>query len=449
MAKLIDRWRRTESESRATLDQLLADWNMATWMYGGNAYTLPVNTTYGSTPTEPIGSTFGSYVTAAYKSNGIVWACILARLLVFSEARFQFQQRRQGRPGQLFGNADLAILEQPWPGGTTGELLARMEQDVSLAGNFFGIREPMAFRNAERIVRLNPQHVQIVLTSQDHDAEIAGYAYVEPGQSEPSEIYPVDEVCHWSPIPDPLALYRGMSWLTPVARNVMAHNAATTHKIKFFEHGATPNMVVSLPKELGRDEAERFVDMFRDRNEGVQNAYKTLFLGGGADATVVGSNMQQLDFRSTAGADETIIAAAAGVPATIVGISEGLAGSSLNAGNFAQAQRRFVDGTMRPLWRSAAAALSSLVTVPTGAELTYDARDIAFLRQDAKDEAEIRVREATAIRQLVDAGFDPNAVIDAVTTGDLAQLVGTHSGLFSVQLQPAGTDPGATPPAAA
>ena len=37
------------------------------------------------------------------------------------------------------------------------------------------------------------------------------------------------------------------------------------------------------------------------------------------------------------------------------------------------------------------------------------------------------------MRQLVDGGFDPTSVVDAVTTGDMTLL--THSGKLSVQLQ--------------
>jgi hypothetical protein len=52
------------------------------------------------------------------------------------------------------------------------------------------------------------------------------------------------------------------------------------------------------------------------------------------------------------------------------------------------------------------------------------------------DQAEILKSDASTVRQLVDAGFDPDAVIDAVKAGDLSRLLGAHSGLYSVQLQP-------------
>jgi hypothetical protein len=167
-------------------------------------------------------------------------------------------------------------------------------------------------------------------------------------------------------------------------------------------------------------------------------------LGAGFDVKTVGLDFRQLDLKALQGAGESRIAAAAGVPTTIVGFSEGQQGSSLNAGNYGAARRRFADGTMRPMWRAACTALSNLVTVPSGARLWYDASDVSFLQEDEQDEATIRSTKAQTIRTLVDAGYDPDAAADFAQTGDEAMLMGKHSGLYSVQLQ----EPGApTPPA--
>jgi hypothetical protein len=56
-----------------------------------------------------------------------------------------------------------------------------------------------------------------------------------------------------------------------------------------------------------------------------------------------------------------------------------------------------------------------------------------------KDAADIQAVNAGSIRQLLDAGFEADSVISAITSGDLSQL--KHTGLFSVQLQPAGAKP--------
>jgi hypothetical protein len=103
---------------------------------------------------------------------------------------------------------------------------------------------------------------------------------------------------------------------------------------------------------------------------------------------------------------------------------------------------------MRPLWRNAAASLAVLLKPPPGGgqvRLTYDDRDIAFLREDQRDVAEIQAKEAQTMRTLTDAGWTPESVKAAIQNdGDWSLLV--HSGLFSVQLQPPGTT--STPPAA-
>src|SRR5262249_6629919 len=130
----------------------------------------------------------------------------------------------------------------------------------------------------------------------------------------------------------------------------------------------------------------------------------------------------------------TRIAAAARVHPVILGFAEGLQGSALNAGNYQSARRMFADGTLRPLWRNAAGSLAPLINVPGGAELSYDDRDIAFLKEDLKDTAQVQSAQAAAMRQLIDAGYEPDSVRDAVDADDWSRLV--HTGLYSVQLQP-------------
>jgi phage portal protein BeeE len=374
-----------------------------------------------------------------FKRNGPIAALMFVRQMVFSEARFQFRQMRNGRPGDLFGNQDLALLEEPWTNGTTGDLLSRMIQDADLAGNAF-----LTVVNGQ-IKRLRPDWVTIVTGSQQDpdlygdalDGEILGYIYSPraPGSATGDVLFP-EQVAHYAPIPDPEFHYRGMSWLTPIIREIEGDSAATQHKLNFFKNGASPQIVATLDASVKPESFERFRAAFDEGHRGVMNAYKTVFLGGGADVKVVGADLRQLDFKATQGAGESRLAAAAGVPPVIVGFSEGLAGSSLNAGNYAASRRRFADATLRPLWRQAAGALATIINVPAGAQLWYDDRDISFLREDRKDAADIQSTKAVTIRQLVDAGYEPTSVVAAVEAEDMGLL--RHSGLYSVQLQAPG-----------
>lgn len=407
--------------------------------------------TSGVRDREDIEANFTSYVQHGYKANGIVFACILARLLVFSEARFIWQRLAHGRATDVFGDQALALLENPWPNGTTRELLARMEQDTSLAGNFYATI--VGEGEKRRIRRLRPDWVTIVTGSPDDDpfsleAEPVAYIYeprVGMNKSKPV-ILSAARVSHWSPIPDPEAQWRGMSWLTPVLTEISADSAATRHKRKFFENGAVPGFAITYDKEISKEAFDLFVEAFKESHTGVEQAYKTLHLGGGADVKPVGTNLQQLDFKVSQGSGETRVAAAAGVHPVIVGLSEGLQGSSLNAGNFGAARRRFTDGTVRPLWGSAAAAIEKLAQPkPTGpVRLWYDDRDIPFLREDATEAAAVRTQDATALETLIRAGYTPDSARDAVISGDFRKLA--HTGLVSVQLaEPGSTSPAPTP----
>lgn len=438
-------WDTIRSWFRPNVEERDNPLSMDDWakMFTFNGTTYPLmgaQSTY-SKKEEPDG-TFQSFAQGVYKKNGIVFACCLTRQMVFSEARIQWQQLKNGRPGDIFGSQDLEIFEHPWPNGTTGDLLARAIQDVDLAGNFFVVRE------GKRLRRLRPDWVDIVLTAPPATAvksDVAGYIYKPGGTEKPEEweIYPVDgtngKVAHWAPIPDPESQYKGMSWITPVVKEIVADGAATEHKNAFYNNAATPNIAISFKETVTEEQFKEFMKAVDQGHTGPRNAYKTLYLGGGADVTPLTVDFQALDFKKIQGAGETRIAAAARVHPVVVGLSEGMQGSSLNAGNFQSARDAFADGTMRPLWRSFVSAMEVLIKPPKSARLWYDTRDIAYLQRDAEQLAKIASEEATIMTKLVQDGYTPESITLAVTKGYDWTLL-KHTGLYSVQLQPPMSD---------
>jgi phage portal protein BeeE len=374
-----------------------------------------------------------------YKTNGIVLACAAVRQRIFSEVTFRFASMNNGRVGRMFGTPDLGILERPWPNGTTGELAARMIYDVDTAGNFYGVR------SGGRIYRRDPSKTSLILSgnpSEDEFVDVIGYVYQPKGKDGPTYTYGTEEMCHWSPQPDPDHPYKGMSWITPILREIRSDNSATDHKARFFANSATPNMVVKFPEGvMNQDQFDRFKAKMEQEYAGSRGAGKTMYLAPGADVMVVGKDFKEMDFAETQGRDETRIASAAGVPPVIVGLKESLAGSSLNQGNFAAARRSLADGTMRPLYRSAAAALETIVPAPQDkgpSKLWYDDTQVAFFREDRADAASIQATQAQTIKAYIDAGYEPASVIAAVEAEDRSLLV--HTGLYSVQLQKPGSN---------
>ncbi len=369
-------------------------------------------------------------------SNAALAAVVGVRTKVFAEITFKWQRYESGRLGALFGTPELAILERPWAGAQTPHLLASMELDVSVYGNSYWTL------SGGELVRLDPRHVSIATTEVIDEASgmvvghrLAGYAYHVNGSSDSAMFLP-NEVAHYRLDTDPENAFRGVSWLRSVMADAAADQAMTGYKDSLLNNSAVPGMVLRAEPGVSLEQFEAAREMLRTRHTGWDKVGRTLLLGAGFDVQVVGSTMQQLDMKAIQGAGETRIAAAAGVPASIVGFSEGLQGSALNAGNYGATRRRFADGTMRPLWRAACAALSTLVPTPPAARLWYDAGDVSFLQEDVKDEADIRSRKALTIESLIRAGFRPDAAAEFAQTGDEAMLIGQHTGLFSVQLQP-------------
>jgi phage portal protein BeeE len=435
-------------ERRFGIDQWISDYLIpsgGSFGYGGTQYPYGLNLTYPGKGIQEISATLPGYM-AALRTCPPAFAAQLVRALVLSQARFTFRNLPSSRtPRRTFGTTELGLLERPWRNATTGELLVRMEWHAGLAGNAY------VHRRGGRLRVLRPDWVGIAYGSQLEpddpahalDGEVIGYVYCNGGfnsGNDPETILP-DAMGHWSPLPDPEHAGIGMSWITPAVRELQADRAVTDHKLVYFTNGATPNLVVKgLPFTSGQEEAFRkLVAELEAQHTGVANAYKTLYLSQGADATVVGSNLADLDLKNVQGGSETRIAVLSRVPAPILGISEGLAGSSLNAGNLGVARRNFSDGWIYPTLQDVAASLAPLLKVPADAELWFDTADMPVLREDAKDAADIEFIKAQTIRQLIDGGFEADSVVAAVMGQNMALL--SHSGLVSVQLNPPGSQP--------
>jgi phage portal protein BeeE len=429
-------------ESRFGIDQWINDYLIPSQQYGWGQMGL--TQTYAKQRVQDISTTLPGYL-AALLSSPPAFAAQMVRALILSQARFTLRNPpwHSKTPRRTFGTSALGLLEKPWPNATTGELLSRMEWHAGLAGNAYVTRRP------DRLRVLRPDWVGVVYGSEMEpddaghalDGELLGYVYCNGGftanRNKTHTLLP-SEVAHWSPLPNPESPGVGMSWVTPAIRDIQGDKAATDHKLTFFTNGATPNLVVTGIPASSKTQFDEYVDMMEERHAGLRNAYKTLYLTLGADAKVVGSDLKQVDFKATQGAGETRLSVLSRVPAALLGISEGLAGSSLNAGNFGMARRIFSDTWIHPSLQDVAAALATLVNVPNDAELWFDTSDIPILREDAKDAAEIEQTKATTIRTLIDGGFDARSVIAAVQGQNMSLL--THTGLIPVQLQKPGAD---------
>lgn len=392
------------------------------WEGQASGLATVISTTWGLSESEKVDpGAYKSYASSGYAGNGIAFAVIGARMHLFAEAEPRILDLDTGR--LLPRDERLYALNNPWPSASAGDLLARMEQDVSLAGNSYIVRRP---DNGD-LARLRPDWVSLVVSIDGQQIPtLEGYIYSPNGEIGPDSVtFLPEEVAQHAPVPDPLSAYKGMSWLTPVVREINADIAMLTHKIKFLENAATPNLLLAYEGKLGTASLEKLRDRFEARYAGADNAWKTLVLDEGADVKVIGQSMEQMTFTAVQAAGENRIAAAAGVPGVVVGLKEGLTAATYS--NYEQAMRRFADGTMRPLWRVAATALEKFVPdLKPSERLVLDASMVAALREGESARAEtFRIKAVTA-GELIRSGFQPDTVAEAVDLTDLSVL--EHTG---------------------
>jgi phage portal protein BeeE len=249
-----------------------------------------------------------------------------------------------------------------------------------------------------------------------------------------ADFYPVGEVADYAPIPDPLAAFRGMSWLTPVLREIDADTQMTDYKRAYLTNAATPNLLIRYDRKIKQDSLDRLSAQLEARHGGVDNAFRTLILDEGADVTPIGHSFEQMAYAATQAAGENRIMVASRVPPIVAGVQAGLDAATYS--NYTMAMRAFADLWARPSWRLACAALTPLVQVPGGSKLWYDAANISALQEGEKERADTMAVLASAAMSLVAGGWKKDSIKAALAASDVTLL--QDSGMTSVQLQTPG-----------
>lgn len=412
-------------------------------------WALQPNWLYGSMAVRQIDQpeAFEDFVSFVHEQDNVVSAAVVARAFVMSQVRFAWRNtiREGDRYRQLFGNQDLALLERPDPGRLTRPvMLNAAETHASYAGAAYIVR------HGDHLELLDPGLVDVVLAGvEDRYTMLTkragvklGYVYWREGRymGANPEQYALEEVIHWTPEPNPLRWWTGTSWVSSLLQEVSLDKASTRYLREFFEKAATPNLIVKPHESLTAEQLDTYREVFAKEYAGVRNSFKTMWLGGGSDVTVVGSKLADLDLKSLQGGLETRIAVRSRVPAAILGVREGLSGSALNAGNYAATRRLWADSWFAPSVQSLCAAVEAAFPPPAGSEMWYDPDDVLLLQEDAQDAAQIMATHATALQALDSAGYGADAAVAAVRDGNLSALIGAHDGLQSVQRLP--TDSG-------
>jgi predicted ABC-type ATPase len=354
----------------------------------------------------------------ALRDNGVVFAVQSVRQALFAEARFIFQSMADDH---TFGDQSLSLLEHPWPGADSGELLARLCQAGSLGNGYFRKAIPAGSGNPV-LVELRQENVTIL--SQELEDDL-GRTWKQPvgyledmGPGREPQIYTTDEVGHFSPTPDPFARWRGMSWLTPILSDVRTDQQLTRYKTFHLENGAMPGLVVKYSTKLTTKTVDTLRRRLKARYGGADNAGNVLVLDEGADMSVAGSTLEQLQADAVTKAGERRVCGAGGPGMLVI--------CGFEQGDYTSSIRQLADLWARPWWRMACASLEHLV--PTSSNISdvrlwYNVGGIAALREGELARGQAFLVNVQGIASAVAAGYSRETSVAAAAANDVAVLV--------------------------
>jgi phage portal protein BeeE len=236
-----------------------------------------------------------------------------------------------------------------------------------------------------------------------------------------------------------------MSPLTPIIRDVQGDDGMARFKIRYLSNDATPNIVIKYAQKLAPGTVDRIRERVTARYAGPDNAGKTLILDQGADLTLAGNSLSQMDFAGVSAVGTERILAACNVPGVLVGL-EPLRGAGRG---YQESMQKLANLYARPQWRAACGVLSKIVNVPPGNRLWYDASDIAALQDGEMERGQAALVRAQALLALVQAGYTHESAVAYLDSADPSQLkaggIGTPSSGPQVQhLLPQPGQPGVT-----
>jgi HK97 family phage portal protein len=240
------------------------------------------------------------------------------------------------------------------------------------------------------------------------DKFIEGWVYRAPG-SRVAEPWRNDEVIQMKR-PNPLDPYRGLSPVAAAMVDVYGEQAAASYNTMFFRNSAEPGGIVRFPERLDDEAFDEFVDRWRAQHQGVNNAHRVAVLEG-AEWIERKYTMRDMQFEELRKLNRELIRQAFGFPKSMLGDTEDVNKAAAIAGEYV-----FVRWMVRPRLNRIQATLNSQL-LPLFGEAVAKQYEFRFTTPVPADkELEILELDSQADRAktLVDAGFDPAAVLEWV-----------------------------------
>lgn len=283
------------------------------------------------------------------------------------------------------------VFRQPNQYWNHGDLWSATVTTLLLNGNAIWVLDRRSWREApKRIVVLSHKRFQLVTDKKSNTVKSWIYRPPNRPSEPPIELAPYQIV--WCRLYNPYGgpLDWGLSPLEAAKLSVQMDWAAMLFNKSYFENSANPGGVLKVDRLLTPEEKKLIEEQFSAKYEGLQKAFRTIFLEGGVSYdpfTISHDDMLFIDQRKLTREE---ICAVFNVPSSLLGVMERVYKATADT-----IHRQFWEGTVLPLIRLIEATLDSQLWAPI--------EDDPLKVEPTSPRGAFDLTEVSALQELLDA----------------------------------------------
>lgn len=318
-----------------------------------------------------------------------------------------YRKSRTGRKEdreEVTSHLALDIWNKPNSFYTRQEFVESSQQYTDLTGESYWIVERSPLSDIPLgLWPVRPDRMVPVAHPTDY---LSGWIYVGPdGNKIPFDINEVIQLR----MPNPLDPYRGLGPVQALLTDLDSVKYSAEWNRNFFMNSAEPGGIIEVNRNLDDDEFNQLRDRWSSQHKGVANAHRVAILEQGkwVDRNFSQKDMQFAELRDVS---RDIIREAYGMPKNMLGLVDDVNRSNAEAGEFVFGKWLVVPRLERIKGALNNDFLPMFGSTGQGLEWDYDSPVSADKETDNAE----RNSKATAVKTLVDAGFDPSEVLLAM-----------------------------------
>lgn len=323
--------------------------------------------------------------------------------LVTSTAKPVWHLMRAGTEQEVTSHPCIDLWNQPNDFYTQNDFIEAVQQHMDLVGEMWWIvaRSTSGVGPPLELWPVRPDRMQPV---PDPEKFISGYIYSNGTEKVPLELTDVITTRK----PNPLDPYRGIGPVQTIMTELETDKYSAAWNANFFRNSALPGGIIEFDGHLDDQQFEEFVLRWREQHQGVANAHRVAVLEKGKFQELKYSH-RDMQFDKLRQASMDTIATAFGFPMHMLGKSEHINRANAEAQEVMFAKwlivprleriKQLLNTKLLPMYGSTASGLEWVYEDPTP--------------EDKLGDSQILAAASTAVKTLIDAGFDPEEVLAA------------------------------------